>query len=154
MIDRLFPFFPDGRRGVSIAARLALMIVLGVGALFSAIVLYGYFTSRAALEREFAERMENLGRAAENEFLRIPGIAESVTRDLAEVLLQFSPPPEKLAETMKRLQIFEDIGAALLQIEQCDQLVDPRWHQPGKSGGSCSARNCSTAAPISSALGT
>jgi len=144
MIDRLFPFFPDGRRGVSIAARLALMIVLGVGALFSAIVLYGYFTSRAALEREFAERMENLGRAAENEFLRIPGIAESATRDLAEVLLQFSPPPEKLAETMKRLlESHPDISALTIGFSR--EGADPRYGNycpdASREGGSVRLRD-------------
>ena len=64
MKEHFFPLFPDGRRGVSIAAKLALMIVAGVGAIFLAIVFYGYSTSREALEEEFQGRMENLGRAA------------------------------------------------------------------------------------------
>mgnify|MGYP001200824729 FL=1 len=103
MKEHLFPLFPDGRRGVSIAAKLALMIVAGVGAVFLAIVFYGYSTSREALEEEFQGRMENLGRAAESQFLQIPMVAEAVTRDLATMITLFEPPPEKMPEMMKEL---------------------------------------------------
>jgi len=103
MKERFFPLFPDGRRGVSIAAKLALMIVAGVGAVFLAIVFYGYSTSREALEEEFQGRMENLGRAAESQFLQIPMVAEAVTRDLATMITLFEPPPEKMPEMMKEL---------------------------------------------------
>jgi len=103
MKERFFPLFPDGRRGVSIAAKLALMIVAGVGAVFLAIVFYGYSTSREALEEEFQGRMENLGRAAESKFLQIPMVAEAVTRDLATMITLFEPSPEKMPEMMKEL---------------------------------------------------
>ncbi len=73
------PLFPDGRRGISIAAKLSLMIIAGVGAIFLAIVFYGYSTSRAVLQEEFAARMENLGNAAESKFRQIPRVAEAVT---------------------------------------------------------------------------
>ena len=103
MKERFFPLFPDGRRGVSIAAKLALMIVAGVGAVFLAIVFYGYSTSREALKEEFQGRMENLGRAAESQFLQIPMVAEAVTRDLASMITLFEPTPEKMPEMMKEL---------------------------------------------------
>ncbi len=143
-MDRLFPLFPDGRRGVSIAARLTVMIFIGVGALFAGIILYGYFASRGALELEFAGRMENLGRAAENEFLRIPGAAEAVTRDLAEVLLQFAPPPEKIAELMRRLlESHPDISG--LSIGFSRDAADPRYRnfcpQASREGGTIRYRD-------------
>ncbi len=103
MKEHFFPLFPDGRRGVSIAAKLALTIVAGVGAIFLAIVFYGYSTSREALEEEFQGRMENLGRAAESRFLQIPVVAEAVTRDLALMLSLFEPSPEKIPEMMKEM---------------------------------------------------
>jgi sigma-B regulation protein RsbU (phosphoserine phosphatase) len=103
MKEHLFPLFPDGRRGVSIAAKLSLMIIAGVGAIFLAIVFYGYSTSRAVLEEEFSARMENLGNAAESKFRQIPRVAEAVTRDLVSVLTFFNPPPGKIPEMMKVL---------------------------------------------------
>lgn len=103
MKEHLFPLFPDGRRGVSIAAKLSLMIIAGVGAIFLAIVFYGYSTSRAALEEEFGARMENLGNAASSTFQQIPRVAEAVTHDLASMLTFFDPPPGKIPEMMRAL---------------------------------------------------
>ncbi len=76
-----------------------------------------------------------------------------------ERLSQHLAPEDALEHAQIRIGIrpMKAVSPDLVQIEQRDQLGDRsrhRYRRKSDGGGSCSARNCSTAAPISSALGT
>ena len=96
-------FLGSARTGLSIAGKLALMTMAGVGLIFLLIIAYGYVSSVGAMEAEFRARIENLGEATASKIRRIPRVAEAVTHDMATILRSFKPDPEQLRDVMKSL---------------------------------------------------
>ncbi len=103
MSVRRSSFLGSARTGLSIAGKLALMTMAGVGLIFLLIIAYGYVSSVGAMEAEFHARIENLGEATASKIRRIPRVAEAVTHDLATILRSFRPDPEQLRDVMKSL---------------------------------------------------
>ena len=103
MSVRRSSFLGSARTGLSIAGKLALMTMAGVGLIFLLIIAYGYVSSVGAMEAEFHARIENLGEATASKIRRIPRVAEAVTHDLATILRSFRPDPEQLRNVMKSL---------------------------------------------------